>query len=79
MADSGEIRAATICYDALTVPPGKTVNVDVISFALEHRSGDSMTAVLPYVRRRSDDVDYGELSIIGRSQQFFFDSSIADG
>jgi hypothetical protein len=71
MAASGEIRAATICYDALTVPPGETVKVDVISFALEHRSGDSITAFIPYVRREKEDVEYGELLTIERSPQFF--------
>lgn len=79
MAASGEIRAATICYDGLTIPPGESVMIDVISFALEHRSGDSTTALLPYFRKEDEHVECGEFSTIARPQQFFLDSSIAIG
>jgi hypothetical protein len=71
MAASGDIRAATICYDALTVPPGETVKADVIGFALEHRSGDCITALIPYVRRENKDVECRELFTVERSPQFF--------
>lgn len=71
MAASGEIRAATICYDGLTIFPGESVKIDVISFALEHRSGDSSTALRPYARKEDEHVEYGEFSTIERPQQFF--------
>ena len=77
-AASEEIRAATICYDARTIPPGEAFKVDVISFALEHRSGDSISAFLPYVRKENKDVQYSELFTVERSPQFFLES-IADG
>lgn len=71
MVGSSDIRAATICYDALAVPPGRTVKTDAIGFALERRSGDSVTALISYVRRENKDVDYGDLFTVERSPQFF--------
>jgi hypothetical protein len=72
-AASGEIRAATVCYDARTIPPGGTIKMDVISFALEHRSGNSIDAFLPYSRGEKEDVEYGELFTVKRPRQFFVD------
>ena len=71
MAASGDVRAATICYDALAVPPGKTVKADAIGFALEHHSGESVTALIPYIRKENKDVDCGDLFTVERSPPFF--------
>ncbi len=71
MAASGDIRAATICYDALAVPPGETVKADAIGFALEHLSGESVTALIPYIRRENKDVYCGEIFTVERSPSFF--------
>ncbi len=71
MAASGEIRAATICYDALAIPPGETVKADAFGFALESRSGDSVGAYIPYQRRQNGEVECAELFVVGRLPQFF--------
>jgi len=71
MAASDEIRCATICFDALAIPPGETVKVDVVGFALEARSGKSINAYLPYKRQLNGEVEYGELFNFERLPQFF--------
>ena len=73
-AVSGEIRAAAICYDARTVPPGQATKFDVISFSLEHRSEDSVSAFLPYVRDAAGNVEYFDLFTVARTPQFFVES-----
>jgi hypothetical protein len=47
-AASGQIRAAAICYDARTIPPGETNKTDAICCGLEHRSGESVDVFIPY-------------------------------
>jgi hypothetical protein len=47
-AAEGKLRAAGICYDVLTVPPGKTQKTDAICVGLEHQSGQTVSVFLPY-------------------------------
>lgn len=49
-AAKGKLRAAGICYDVLTIPPGKDNKQDAICCALEHCLGESVTIFTPYVR-----------------------------
>ena len=79
MAESGGIRAATICFDAFAIPPGETLKVDVIGFALEARSGNSISAYLPYKRREHEEVECGELFTLERLPQFFAEPSTLNG
>ena len=70
-AASDEIRAAAICYDALTIPPGKKTKTDAIAFSLEHRAGESISVFVPYVKGANGDVQYSDLFAVNRNAQFF--------
>ena len=70
-ADSDEIRAAAICYDSLVIPPGKKNKTDAIAFSLEHRSGESISVFVPYLKGNDGDVQYSELFAVSRELQFF--------
>ena len=74
-AEAGDIRAAAICYDGRAIPPGAASKMDVIGFALEHRSTDSIGAYIPYVRKENGDVEYSEMYAIEREPQFFLNAS----
>jgi len=73
-----EIRAAAICYDARTVPPGGAVKIDVISFNLECLLGESISVFLPYEKRENGEIRYGEMFAAEKTRQFFSNSSTAD-
>jgi hypothetical protein len=77
-AASDEIRAAAICYDARTIPPGAAVKIDVISFGLECLLGESISAFLPYDKRDDGEILYGEMFVTEKARQFFSNSLTAD-
>jgi hypothetical protein len=77
-AASDETRAATICYDARTIPPGSTVKTDVISFSLERLLGESISVFLPYEKRDDGVIQYGEIFVTEKTRQFFSNSPAAD-
>lgn len=59
-ANTGEIRAAGICYDVrMTLPDGTAT--DAIDVSLEHRSGLSVLVSQPYAKRRLRGFEYREL------------------
>jgi hypothetical protein len=58
-AAKGELRAAGICYDVLTVPPGEDQKRDAICCGLEHYSGETVNVFVPYVKAADGDVQYG--------------------
>jgi hypothetical protein len=78
-AAAGKIRAATICYDARTIPPGQTVKTDAIAFSLEQRSGDSITVFLPYQKAGDGAIQYGELFATEKTAQFFQNPAATNG
>lgn len=67
----GTIRAAGICYDVRTIPPGQTEKTDAICLALEHQGGDAAQVYLPYRKGWFGRVKYGELFAGAREKQFF--------
>jgi hypothetical protein len=70
-ARAGQIRAACICYDARTIPPGETEKTDAICIAMEHESGDSVDVFLQYSKDSRGNISYGELFGGQRERQFF--------
>jgi hypothetical protein len=77
-AASHEIRAAAICYDARTIPPGAMVKTDVISFSLERLWGESISMFFPYEKREDGEVRYGEMFVTERGREFFSNSPTSD-
>jgi hypothetical protein len=70
-AAKGELRAAGICYDVLTVPPGEDQKRDAVCCGLEHYSGETVGVFVPYVKTADGDVQYGEIFTAKRTAQFF--------
>jgi hypothetical protein len=70
-AKNGKIRAAGICYDALTVPPGQHRKQDAVCCGLEHSLGDSIYVFRPYARADDGSFQYDELFVSERTPQFF--------
>ena len=70
-AKKGELRAAGICYDVLTVPPGKAQKRDAICCGLEHCLGEAVDVFTPYVRTADGNFRYAESFTAKRTPQFF--------
>src|SRR5882762_11324147 len=65
------LRAAGICYDVLTVPPGEDQKRDAVCCGLEHYSGETVNVFVPYVKAADGDIQYGEIFAAKRTGQFF--------
>lgn len=70
-AANGELRAAGICYDVLTVPPGEDQKRDAVCCGLEHYLGEMVNVFVPYVKAANGNVQYGEIFVTKRTAQFF--------
>ena len=70
-AAKGKLRAAEICYDALTIPPGKNRKQDAICCGLEHCPGETLDVFTPYVRTADGNFEYHEIFAAKRVPQFF--------
>jgi hypothetical protein len=70
-AARGKLRAAGICYDVITVPPGKDQKQDAICCGLEHCLGEAVAVFKPYVRKEDGNFQYGEIFADKRTLQFF--------
>ena len=70
-AERQEIRAAAICLDVRTTPPGHSEKTDAISVRLEHANGEAVDVFLPYSKAPSGEYEYGEL-FATRGEQYIF-------
>ena len=70
-ARKGKLRAAGICYDVLTVQPGKHQKQDAICCGLEHCLGEAVDVFELYVRTEDGNFQYGEIFAAKRTTQFF--------
>ena len=70
-AAKGKIRAAGICYDVLTVPPGKSQKQDAICCSLEHWLGEAVDVFKPYVKAGDGSFQFEELFSVNRTPSFF--------
>ena len=60
-AKSSDLRAAAICFDVRTIPPGQSVKADAICVRLEHSNGEAVHVFLPYRRGSQERYSFGEL------------------
>lgn len=74
---NGEIRAAGICYDVRTIPPGQTEKTDAVCLALEHQTGQSVSVFVPYKKGLFGKVKYGAIFAAAREPEFFTKSGAA--
>lgn len=70
-AKNGELRAAGICYDGLTVPPGEVQKRDAVCCCLEHYSGETVNVFVPYFKRADGGIEYREIFAAKRTVEFF--------
>jgi hypothetical protein len=70
-ASSGKIRAAAICYDVRTVPPGQSEKTDAICVSAEHKNGEAANVFLPYKKGWFGRISYGQLFGGTRDREFF--------
>jgi hypothetical protein len=70
-ARRGQLRAAGICYDARTIPPGQIEKCDAVCASMEHQSGEAVNVILPYEKTSKGDVQYGQMFTTSRTSQFF--------
>jgi hypothetical protein len=67
----GAIRAAGICYDVLTIPPGQTRKIDAVCASLEHESGEAVDVFMPYEKMANGSIRYLESFATPRLPHFF--------
>jgi hypothetical protein len=70
-AAKGELRAAGICYDGRTIPPGENKKFDAVCCSLEHYSGETVEVFVPYVKAAEGHIQYREIFAAKRTGQFF--------
>jgi hypothetical protein len=70
-ADDRQIRAAGICHDVRTIPPGQAEKCDAVCASSEHQSGEAVDVFLPYKKDPIGGVVYGQIFAIPRTPQFF--------
>ena len=70
-ASSGKIRAAAICCDVRTIPPGQSKKTDAICVSAEHQNGEAADVYLPYKKGWFGRISYGEIFGAARNREFF--------
>ncbi|MBN1537518.1 MAG: hypothetical protein JW908_12345 [Anaerolineales bacterium] len=70
-ASNGKIRAAGICYDVRTIPPGRNKKTDAIWVSLENQSGEAVDMIVPYKKGIFGNYSFGELFTAERAPQVF--------
>jgi hypothetical protein len=78
-ARRSQLRAAGICYDARTIPPGQSEKCDAVCASMEHQSGEAVNAILPYEKTSTGNVQYGQMFTTPRIPQFFVPNDTAVG
>jgi hypothetical protein len=70
-ASSGKIRAAAICCDVRTIPPGQSEKTDAICVSAEHQNGEAADVYLPYKKGWFCKMSYGQIFGAARKKAFF--------
>lgn len=73
-AAKGAIRAAGICLDIRTVPPGQDTKSDAICVRLAHVSSEAVEVFVPYAEHQPGIYVYGE-RFAAQAQDFKFNKS----
>ena len=69
-AAEGRLRAAGICYDALTVPPGETQKKDAVCCGLEHCVAGTVDVFIPYIREPAGPSSMVKSLLLNASRSF---------
>lgn len=70
-ARQGTLRAAGICYDALTIPPGKQRKQNALCCSLEHSHGEAVEVFRPYTKAPSGQIQFDDIFATRRTPHFF--------
>jgi hypothetical protein len=70
-AATGQLRAAGICCDVLTIPPGETEKCDALRASMEHQSGEAVEVFLPSKKTDEGGIQYGEMFAAQRIPEIF--------
>ncbi|MDE3201678.1 MAG: hypothetical protein KGN79_12240 [Acidobacteriota bacterium] len=70
-ARQGALRAAGICYDALTIPPGKNRKQDAMCCSLEHSHGEAVEVFRPYTKTQNGQIQFDDIFATRRTPHFF--------
>jgi hypothetical protein len=70
-AGDGDHKALAMVLDVRMTPPGKTEESDAIRVVLEHESGESLEAFIPYSTSDEGKIEYGELFAFPGKPRFF--------
>jgi len=70
-ATDGKIRAAAVCYDVRTIPPGQSERTDAICVSAEHQNGEAADVYLPYKKGWFGKISYGKIFGAARKREFF--------
>jgi hypothetical protein len=73
-AAAGSLRAAGICVDIRTIPPGQTEKTDAICARLEHSSGEAVRVILPYKKGFLGKYKYGAMFATAGPPEIFAQS-----
>jgi len=71
------IRAAALCVDVRTIPPGETEKRDAICARLEHANGETVDVFVPYRKGWLGKPKYGDLFAAQGEHHIFRDGSNA--
>lgn len=69
-AERGQLRAAAICYDVRTIPPGQTEKCDAVCASLEHQSGEAVNVFVPCQKATGGGIRYMQVFATARTPQF---------
>jgi hypothetical protein len=78
-AEKGEIRAAGMCTDVLTIMPDQTEKTDALCFKLEHENGEAITVRIPYKKGFLRKYKFGEMAAGRHDPEFFIPKTGAGG
>lgn len=73
-AAEGVIRAAAVCLDTRTIPPGHDTKSDAICVRLAHVSNEALEVFVPYAKHQSDKPVYGEV-FAAQAREFKFNET----
>jgi len=70
-AGDGSHHALAMVLDVKMTPPGKSEETDAIRIVLEHETGESLEAFIPYSRSPDGKIEYDEMFAFPGKPRFF--------
>ncbi|HEY0565729.1 MAG TPA: hypothetical protein VGC88_09105 [Terriglobales bacterium] len=69
-AETEQLSALALCYESFTLLGAERKMTDAICVLLEHQHGEAIKALVPF-EKGEEHVQFGELSTVTRSPEFF--------